>query len=54
MTTHGMRKSRPANLDIPVIGQKTPAELAFGNAFETSSLEVVGFDAQLGRWTFRQ
>ena len=39
----------PADLDIPILGQLTPAKLPLGNALEPRPLEVVCFDASLRR-----
>ena len=37
----------PADLDIAVLGQLSPAQLPLDDAFEPGSLKVVGFEALL-------
>jgi hypothetical protein len=38
----------PADLDIPILGQLTPAQLPLGDALEPGPLEIISLDAPLG------
>ena len=38
----------PADLNVPVVGQLTPAQLPLGDGLEPGPLEVVRFDAPFG------
>jgi hypothetical protein len=44
----------PADLDIPVLGQLTPAQLPLGDTLEPGFLEVVSLDAPLRGGPFRE
>jgi hypothetical protein len=37
------------DLDVPILGQLTPAQFSFGHSLEARSLQVVRFDTTLGR-----
>ena len=44
----------PADLDIPILGQLTPAQLPLGDALEPGPLEIISLDAPLGRGALRE
>jgi hypothetical protein len=37
-----------SNLDIPILGQLAATNLSFGDEFEPSSMEMIGFEAAFG------
>ena len=46
--TYGLAQIPPADLHIPILGQLAPSQLPFGDAVESSSLEVVSIDEAIG------
>ena len=51
---HLAPNTSPADLDIPILGQLASAQLPLGDALELGPLEIVGFDAPLGRGPLRE
>ena len=42
------------DLDIPIVGQLPLMDLSFGNAFEPSAMEIIRFEATVGRGAFAE